>query len=189
VSWYIRTYIHKYIGLPKVWPSASIAWNCISSPDRAQCFCSSSLTSPLLWHNYIGFPSTPAWNLKFFSLFLILSLNSILLLNVFVITPDPYLCPLWSSHRHDLCFPRVRTAMAQTRSFASIGPSLWNCLPPLLRYSILSAPLSSSRLMMFTQLNGLLNLIMPSKLTSRMTIFLFWQSRTPALSRDMLLPI
>ena len=54
------------------------------------------------------------------------------------------LCPLCSSNRHDHFLPGVRTTMAQTRSFTSIGPSLWNCLPPPLRSSILSLPLSSS---------------------------------------------
>ena len=34
-----------------------------------------------------------------------------------------------SSNRHDFSLPRVRTTMAQTRSFASIGPSLWNHIP------------------------------------------------------------
>jgi len=51
---------------------------------------------------------------------------------------------LHSSNRHDLFLPRVRTTMAQTRCFASIGPSLWNCLPPpLLRSFIPSALISS----------------------------------------------
>ena len=38
--------------------------------------------------------------------------------------------PLRSSDRLDLFVPRVRTTMAQSRSFACIGPSLWNGLPP-----------------------------------------------------------
>src|SRR6218665_1410563 len=37
--------------------------------------------------------------------------------------------PIRSSYWHVLFVPRVRTAMAQTRSFATIGPSLWNALP------------------------------------------------------------
>ena len=37
--------------------------------------------------------------------------------------------PLRSLVRHALFVPRVRTTMAQTRSFATIGPSLWNALP------------------------------------------------------------
>src|SRR6218665_1220705 len=48
---------------------------------------------------------------------------------------------LCSSQCHD---PRVRTTMARSRSFAPIGPSLWNLLPPHFRSLILSAPLSSS---------------------------------------------
>jgi len=52
---------------------------------------------------------------------------------------------LRSSQHHDLFMPRVRTTMAQTTSFASIGQSLCNHLPPLFcRLFILSAPLSSS---------------------------------------------
>src|SRR5688572_20375197 len=50
--------------------------------------------------------------------------------------------PLRSSDRLDLYVPRVRTAMVQFRSFACIGPSLWNGLPPPVRYrptAILSA--------------------------------------------------
>jgi len=42
---------------------------------------------------------------------------------------------LRSSDRLDLFVPRVRTAMAQSRAFVSIGPSLWNQLPPLVRTS------------------------------------------------------
>ena len=52
--------------------------------------------------------------------------------------------PLRSSDRLDLFVPRVRTAMAQSRSFACIGPSLWNGLPPPVRSAILSGSLSSS---------------------------------------------
>ena len=50
--------------------------------------------------------------------------------------------PLRSSDRLDLYVPRVRTTMAQSRSFACIGPSLWNGLSPSLR-SIPSSLLSS----------------------------------------------
>jgi len=46
--------------------------------------------------------------------------------------------------RHDLFMPRVRTTMAHTRSFASIGPSLWNHFPPPFRSFVLSATLSLS---------------------------------------------
>src|ERR1043165_7478661 len=52
--------------------------------------------------------------------------------------------PLRSSDRLDLFVPRVRTVMAQSRSFACIGPSLWNGLPPPVRSAILSGSLSSS---------------------------------------------
>ena len=52
--------------------------------------------------------------------------------------------PLRSSDRLDLFVPRVRTAMAQSRSFACIGPSLWNGLPPSVRSAILSGGVSSS---------------------------------------------
>ena len=52
--------------------------------------------------------------------------------------------PLRSSNRLDLLVPRSRTAMAQSRSFASIGPSLWNALSPSVRSKILSGSLSSS---------------------------------------------
>jgi len=52
---------------------------------------------------------------------------------------------LCSSHRYDLFLPRVRTTMVLTKSFPSIGPSLWNCLPtPLCSWSILSTALSLS---------------------------------------------
>jgi len=46
-----------------------------------------------------------------------------------------------SSHRHDLFLPGVETTMVLIRSFLSIGPSLWNRLPPPLHSSILSTPL------------------------------------------------
>jgi len=39
---------------------------------------------------------------------------------------------------------RVRTTMAQSRSFATIGPSLWNDLPSSLRLTLLSRSLSAS---------------------------------------------
>src|SRR6218665_4049436 len=42
------------------------------------------------------------------------------------------------------CHDRVRTTLARTRPFASIGPSLWNHLPPSFCSFIPSAPLSSS---------------------------------------------
>src|SRR6218665_1153000 len=51
---------------------------------------------------------------------------------------------LRSSQGHDLFLPHVKTTMGHTRSFASIGPSLWNHFPPPIRSFILSAPLSSS---------------------------------------------
>src|SRR5688572_33113437 len=49
--------------------------------------------------------------------------------------------PLRSCNRLDLLVPRSRTAMAQARSFASIGPSLWNALSPSVRSKILSGSL------------------------------------------------
>src|SRR5688572_31165857 len=49
-----------------------------------------------------------------------------------------------SIDRSDLFVPRVRTTIAQTRSFAIIGPSLWNALPFTLRETFLSGSLSSS---------------------------------------------
>jgi hypothetical protein len=45
--------------------------------------------------------------------------------------------PIRSSDRLDLFVPHVRTAMAQSRSFACNGPSLWNGLPPSIRSAIL----------------------------------------------------
>ena len=52
--------------------------------------------------------------------------------------------PLRSSDRHDPFVPRVRTAIAQSRSFACIGLSLWNGLPPSVRSAILPGSVSSS---------------------------------------------
>jgi len=43
-----------------------------------------------------------------------------------------------------LFVPRVKTTMAQTRSFANIGPSLWNALPPSLQLTLLSGSLPAS---------------------------------------------
>ena len=51
---------------------------------------------------------------------------------------------LRSADRFDLFVPRVRTTLAQCRSFACVGPSLWNSLPPILRSAFLSGSLSSS---------------------------------------------
>ena len=52
--------------------------------------------------------------------------------------------PLRSSNRLDLLVPHTRTAMAQSRSFNSIGPSLWNALSPSTRSRILASNLSST---------------------------------------------
>jgi hypothetical protein len=52
--------------------------------------------------------------------------------------------PLRSSDRLELFVPRVRTTMAKSRAFASIGPFLWNRLPPSLRSKILSGGISTS---------------------------------------------
>ena len=66
-------------------------------------------------NNFIGFPSPPALNSKFFSSFL--SLSKVLLLNTFAITSDPCSCflSLRSSQRHDSSMHLVRTTMAHTR--------------------------------------------------------------------------
>src|SRR5678816_3029665 len=52
--------------------------------------------------------------------------------------------PLRSSNRLELLVPHTRTAMAQSRSFTSIGPSLWNALSPSTRSGILASNLSST---------------------------------------------
>jgi len=113
-------------GLPKVrlFPLNASAWLIAHLPRVSHI--SSFMTQQLNW--------PLALNLKFFSLFL--TLNSVLLLNTFVIK-SASLCPLRSSHHHDLSLPCVRSTMpmAQTRFFASISPSLWNRLPVLLRSS------------------------------------------------------
>src|SRR6218665_214194 len=43
--------------------------------------------------------------------------------------------PLRSMDRRELFFPRARTTMAMSRSFAVIAPFLWNRLPPSARAS------------------------------------------------------
>src|SRR6218665_1526565 len=40
---------------------------------------------------------------------------------------------LLSSSRGDFVVPRARTAIKQHRAFSSVGPSLWNSLPPEIR--------------------------------------------------------
>jgi hypothetical protein len=52
--------------------------------------------------------------------------------------------PLRSSERLDLFVPLVRTTMAQTRSFVSIGPTLWNSLPPRLRSTFFTVSVATS---------------------------------------------
>src|SRR6218665_724656 len=52
--------------------------------------------------------------------------------------------PLHSLFRLDLLVPHSRTAVAQSRSFASIGPTLWNALSPSVRSTLLAGSLSSS---------------------------------------------
>src|SRR5688572_21406669 len=52
--------------------------------------------------------------------------------------------PLRSLNRLELLVPHTRTSMAQSRSFTSIGPSLWNALSPSTRTRILSSNLSST---------------------------------------------
>ena len=44
--------------------------------------------------------------------------------------------PLRSADRLDLLVPRARTATAQHRAFAIVGPSMWNDLPPSIRSKI-----------------------------------------------------
>ena len=46
--------------------------------------------------------------------------------------------PLRSLDRHDLLVPRSRTATAQHRAYASVGPLLWNDLPAITRAVMLS---------------------------------------------------
>ena len=55
---------------------------------------------------------------------------------------------LRSADQGDLVVPRVRLATAQRRSFAVVGPSVWNALPSRLRSELLalSLPLFRSRL-------------------------------------------
>ena len=52
--------------------------------------------------------------------------------------------PLRSADRLDLLVPRARTAMAQHRAFAIVGPSMWNDLPPTIRSKILLGVSSSA---------------------------------------------
>jgi len=52
--------------------------------------------------------------------------------------------PLRSLERSDFFVPRARTSLAQTRSFAIIGPSLWNALPSSLRATFLSGSVPTS---------------------------------------------
>jgi len=66
--------------------------------------------------------------------------------------------PLQSSYRHDRFLPCVRITMAQTRSFASIGPSFWNCLPARLQSSILFALSLFARLSLVSNLTFFLEL-------------------------------
>src|SRR6218665_2225473 len=56
-----------------------------------------------------------------------------------------YTCEyLWSSDQLDLFVPHIITSLAQSRSSASIGPSLWNRVPSAVRSTIISHSLSSS---------------------------------------------
>src|SRR3984885_1579378 len=52
---------------------------------------------------------------------------------------------LRSADRFDLFVPRVRTTLAQCRSFSCAGPSLWNSLPPVLRSVFLSGSIYHHR--------------------------------------------
>src|SRR6218665_2987729 len=58
--------------------------------------------------------------------------------------------PLRSSDGLVLFVLRVRTTMAQTRSFATIGPSLQNALPSSLRLTLLSRSRSASLFLLNT---------------------------------------
>ena len=51
---------------------------------------------------------------------------------------------LRSLDRHDLLVPRSRTATAQHRAYASVGPMLWNDLPSTIRSVILTGGISAS---------------------------------------------
>ena len=51
---------------------------------------------------------------------------------------------LRSLDRHDLLVPRSRTATAQHRAYASVGPMLWNDLPSTIRSVIVTAGISAS---------------------------------------------
>ena len=65
---------------------------------------------------------------------------------------------LCSLDRHTLFVPRVRTTMAQTRSFATVGPSLWNALPSSLLVTILSGSLRTPFSLLKTFFSGVLAL-------------------------------
>ena len=52
--------------------------------------------------------------------------------------------PLRSLDRQVLFVPGVRTTMAQTRSFATIGPFLWSALSSSLRSTMMSGSLATS---------------------------------------------
>src|SRR6218665_2924763 len=52
--------------------------------------------------------------------------------------------PLRSLNRLDLLVPHSRTALAQSRSFAPIGTTLWNALFPSVHLLFFSGSLSSS---------------------------------------------
>src|SRR6218665_967144 len=59
--------------------------------------------------------------------------------------------PLRSLDRQIVLYvPRVRTTIAQTRSFATIGQSLWNALPSSLRLTLLSGSLLASLFLFIT---------------------------------------
>ena len=59
--------------------------------------------------------------------------------------------PLRSLNRLELLVPHTRTSMAQSRSFTSIGPSLWNALSPSTRSRILASILSSTLNLLFSK--------------------------------------
>src|ERR1043165_854800 len=65
--------------------------------------------------------------------------------------------PLSSSNHHDLLVTRSRTATAQHRAYASVGPLLWNAIPTITRALMLygGTSVSACSLKTFLFLRGL----------------------------------
>src|SRR6218665_4077573 len=115
-------------------------------PDLLLAFLN-SLTFPLsCLINYTGFRSQLVSSLKLLLWFLVP--NWVLLQlssgshSLSFICNFPSTTPLFRS-AGSFC-SRIRTTMAQTSSFATIGPSLWNAIPSFLRLTLLSGSLSTS---------------------------------------------